>query len=41
MKIAMRVFVFVAMLVAGTFANAQPSFTGPGPQPQPPVAVSF
>ena len=42
MKIAMRMLVLVAALVAGTCANAaQSTLTGPGPQPQPPVAVNF
>jgi hypothetical protein len=41
MKIAVRVFVIVAVLIAGTCANAaQTSFTGPGPRPEPPVAVN-
>jgi hypothetical protein len=39
MKIAMRVFVLTVVLaVAGL---AQSGFTGPGPRPEPPVAVNF
>jgi hypothetical protein len=43
MKIAMRVFVVISMLVAGTCANAaQAKFSGPapGPLPIPPSVVS-
>ena len=42
MKIAMRVL-FVTLILAGsTLANAAgKSLTGPGPEPEPPVAVNF
>jgi hypothetical protein len=40
MKIAMRVFVFTAMLVLGTCANAAQGFAGPGPWPEPPGALN-
>ena len=41
MKIATRLMVLSVMLVLGICANAQSAFTGPGPQPAPPIAVAL
>ena len=42
MKIAIRMLVVTLILAGSTLARAaETSFSGPGPEPAPPVAVNF